>query len=209
MLASASPRRRALLAHIGLRFEVQASQIDETAITAETPRALAMKLAALKASDVASRLAPPQIALGADTVVALGSEVFGKPTDQADAERMLRALRGNTHDVITGVAVAAPGGACLVDAVTTRVTMLSFDDATLQRYLASGEPMDKAGGYAIQGLGGGLIAAHEGCWCNVVGLPLICALRLLSGEIDISAHPVPCTCEPWPHVRPGPPPWEK
>jgi septum formation protein len=209
VLASGSPRRRDLLAHVGIPFDVMISAVDEASVRAETPRALALKLAYLKATDVATRLVPPACALGADTVVALDNEVFGKPTDRADAARMLRALRGRTHRVITAVAAAFAGGRCLVDAVETGVTMRDFTDEEMESYLDTGEPLDKAGAYAIQGEGGALIAGHEGCWCNVVGLPLIAALRLLQSDLDVSLYPITCRCEPWPHVRPGPPPWEK
>lgn len=209
ILASQSPRRRTLLEHIGFNFEVIPSDVDEESITAANPRALAVKLAYMKAATVADQAEPPALILAADTVVAMGNEVFGKPVDWADAARMLRALRGKTHQVITGVAVAVAGGRCEVDATSTDVTMRDFSDDEIEAYIATGEPMDKAGAYAIQERGGTLVASHDGCWCNVVGLPLINALRLMGDEIDASAHPVPCTCETWPHHRSGPMPWEK
>ncbi len=209
VLASRSPRREEILRGIGLPIEVLPSDVDESGVTAESPRALALKLASLKAVDVAAQLDPPALVIGADTVVALGEEIFGKPTDRSDAERMLRTLRGQTHRVISAVAVAAAEGGCQIDAAETAVTMRAFSDAEIAAYLDTGEPMDKAGAYAIQGHGGALVATHEGCLCNVVGLPLIRLLRLLQTSLDLSAFPVPCTCEPWPHVRPGPFPWEK
>ena len=209
VLASNSPRRCDLLTAIGIDFDVIGSDVDENAVTAESPIALATKLAFLKATDVAERLEPPAAAIGADTVVVLGHEIFGKPADRADAARMLRALRGQTHSVITGVAVAMAAGVCQVASCESEVSMRDFSDAEIEAYLDTGEPMDKAGAYAIQGIGSSLIASLHGCMCNVVGLPLIQTLRLLIGEIDIAVHPVPCTCEQWPHVRPGPPPWEK
>jgi nucleoside triphosphate pyrophosphatase len=209
VLASNSPRRRDLLGVLGLECEVIPSCVDECGITAETPTALAVQLAFLKATDVAERVAAPAAVLGADTVVALDREVFGKPTDRADAARMLEALRGKTHSVITGVALAMVGRSCQVTSCETAVTMREFGDAEIEAYIDSGEPLDKAGAYAIQGLGGSLIDSHEGCWCNVVGLPLIHMLGLLREEMDVSCHPVTCTCLPWPHVIDGPQPWEK
>jgi septum formation protein len=208
VLASQSPRRRALLEHLGLPHEVIAPDVDEESLCVKDPRALATQLAFLKATEVAERLEPPAIVIGADTVVALGGEVFGKPKDAVDAERMLRALRGETHSVITGLAVATVGEGCELCSETTQVTMRRFSDAELRGYVRSGEPMDKAGAYAIQGLGAALIEGHTGCWCNVVGLPLIALLGLLSGAVDVAAHPISCTCVPWPHHREGALPWE-
>jgi septum formation protein len=198
-----------LLESLGLAFDVMPSLVVETTVTAEKPRALALELATLKATEVARRAEPPALSLAADTIVVLEDEVLGKPADRADAERMLRALRGVTHQVITAVALAESSGGCVVDARETSVTMRDYSEEEIQAYLDSGEPMDKAGAYAIQGAGAALVERHTGCQCNVVGLPLILALRLLESRMDVSACPVPCTCEPWPHVRPGPPPWVK
>jgi septum formation protein len=198
-----------MLSHIGVPFDVIPSDVDESSVTSTNPRALAMKLALMKADDVSQRLPADHVILAADTVVALEGEVFGKPNDRADAERMLRALRGVTHSVITGVAVAVSGGRCEVDAVETRVTMRDFDDEELNWYLDTGEPLDKAGAYAIQGHGSRLIDSYDGCHCNVVGLPLIRSLRMLGDFMDVSGFPLPCTCEPWPHTRPTPFPWAK
>ncbi|MBN1475635.1 septum formation protein Maf [Candidatus Sumerlaeota bacterium] len=209
ILASNSPRRRDLLSALGLDCEVIPSSVDESEVRAGSPTALAVQLAYLKATDVAERVAAPAAVIGADTVVALGLEIFGKPLDRADAWRMLRALRGETHSVITGVALAMAGRSCQVTSCETSVTMRDFSDAELEAYIDSGEPLDKAGAYAIQGLGGSLIESHEGCWCNVVGLPLIHLLGLLREEMDVSRHPVTCRCLPWPHVVDGPQPWEK
>jgi septum formation protein len=209
ILASSSPRRRDLLETLGLECEIVPSDVDESGFTAETPTALAVQLAFLKANDVAERVEPPAAVIGADTVVALGREIFGKPLDRDDAVRMLRALRGKTHSVITGVALAMAKQACQVTSCETSVTMRDFSDAEMEAYIDSGEPLDKAGAYAIQGLGGSLIESHDGCWCNVVGLPLIHMLGLLQEEMDVSAYPVTCRCLPWPHVIDGPQPWEK
>lgn len=127
--------------------------------------------------------APPAIVLGADTEVVLDGHLLGKPQDAADAARMLRLLRDREHQVITGLAVVATGpgvdAAPETAAVTTRVRMAAYDDAAIEAYVATGEPLDKAGAYAVQGLGGRLVAAVDGCFTNVVGLPLTTTRALL------------------------------
>jgi septum formation protein len=124
---------------------------------------------------------PPAVVLGADTEVVLDGRLLGKPTDADDATRMLRALRGRVHEVITGVALveAGPSGREETTAVTTRVEMAAYADEVIGRYVGSGEPLDKAGGYAVQGGGGRLVARVEGCYTNVVGLPLSTTRRML------------------------------
>lgn len=122
----------------------------------------------------------PAVVLGADTEVVLGGRYLGKPRDAADAARMLRALSGRTHEVITGVAlVEAPEGREETAAVTTRVTMTESSEAEIAAYVATGEPLDKAGAYAVQGRGGSLVARVDGCFTNVVGLPVETTRRLL------------------------------
>lgn len=181
ILASASPRRRELLAEIGLPFEVAPGVIDESILSGVPPVQAVEALALAKARLVAATR-PLDVVLGADTAVVLGEEVFGKPIDRADARRMLAALRGRTHEVITGVALVATGGGReAVRSVVTSVTMRLFDDAELERYLDTPEPYDKAGAYAVQGLGGSLVASVEGCYTNVVGLP-ITTLRAMLRE---------------------------
>lgn len=209
VLASASPRRRRFLADLGFCLEVVPSGVDETQVDADTPRATAIQLAYLKVTDVARGRPAGDVVVGADTVVVLGDRVLGKPQDARDARAMLSSLRGKTHRVITGVAVARAGAGCLLDACETAVTMRTFSGPEMEDYIRSGEPMDKAGAYAIQGRGASLVARHEGCWCNVVGLPLICLLKLLRQEIDLQPTPLPCSCAEWPHRLAGPPPWEK
>jgi septum formation protein len=126
--------------------------------------------------------APPALVLGADTEVVLDGRLLGKPGDRPDAARMLAALRGRTHEVITGLALVAapPGRGEETAAVTTRVTMGAYTDEEIERYVATGEPLDKAGAYAVQGLGSGLVAAVDGCFTNVVGLPLSTTRSLLA-----------------------------
>jgi septum formation protein len=129
---------------------------------------------------VARGLAQGAIVLGADTEVVLDGRLLGKPRDAADAARILKALRGRIHEVITGVAlVEAPAGREETAAVTTRVRMGDYTDAEIEAYVATGEPLDKAGAYAVQGLGGRLIAQVDGCFSNVVGLPVTTTRRLL------------------------------
>lgn len=144
-------------------------------------------MALAKAQAVAAALGPagaPAVVLGADTEVVLDGRLLGKPRDAADAVRMLRALRGREHEVITGLAVvdlgppgSAPGQETA--AVTSRVRMGDYSDAQIEAYVATGEPLDKAGGYAVQGLGGRLVAAVDGCLTNVIGLPLTTTRALL------------------------------
>lgn len=180
VLASASPRRRELLGLLGLPFEVSPSRYEEENPAAHPdPAAFAVHLALGKARDVAQR-ERGALVLGADTVVALGTRLYGKPRDAADASRMLRELSGKTHRVITGVALLCPArGVAESFAITTEVTFRPLDAAEIHAYVASGEPADKAGAYAIQGLGGLLIEGIRGDYPNVVGLPLTpLALRL-------------------------------
>jgi septum formation protein len=140
----------------------------------------AIALALAKARAVAAR-APGAVVLGADTIVLLGGEVLGKPGAPAEAVRMLRELRDRSHEVITGVAVVGPGASSeLTAAVVTRVTMRDYSDAEIERYVATGEPIDKAGAYAVQEAGGQLVAAVDGCYTNVVGLPVTTTRRLLA-----------------------------
>lgn len=204
ILASASPRRSELLHSVGLEFTIVPSHGEEPAPTAgETPEDYAVRMAVLKARDVAARQ-PGSLVLAADTVVALGDSILGKPLDEADALRMLEALcgkkRATAEERVAGVRRhAVTTGCCWLDgrhpvegggrmagrieeqagrgvesgfAVTTQVLMSLTDTAVLKRYIATGEPMDKAGGYAIQGRAGFLVRAIDGSYSNVVGLPL-------------------------------------
>lgn len=169
VLASASPRRRELLSQLDIRFTVSAADIDETPQTGEAAEAYVGRLAREKARVVASRH-PGAWVLAADTTVALGAELLGKPRDAEEAQAMLTRLSGRTHDVYTGVALAGRHEETLV--VRTRVTFRSLSPGEMSWYANSGEPLDKAGAYAIQGKGGFLVAGVEGSPSNVVGLPL-------------------------------------
>lgn len=180
VLASASPRRQELLARLSIPFTVEPSHIPE--LHPPGPPAAALAAVALdKARAVARRwTAGRAVILGADTEVVLDGRYMGKPRDATDAVRILSALGGRTHEVITGVAlVEAPTGREATTAVTTRVTMAAATQEEIAAYVATGEPFDKAGGYAVQGLGAQLVAHVDGCLSNVVGLPVETTRRLL------------------------------
>lgn len=187
VLASASPRRQELLRNAGIPFTVSPANIPEVPLSGESPRACAERLAREKADAVLVRH-PGKFVLGADTIVVVDDEILGKPRDEADAVRMLRLLSGRTHQVITGV--------CLVGKLrtenqkleigfqdtrseTTLVTMTTLSDEDIRSYIASGEPMDKAGAYAIQGMASRWIPRIEGDYFNVVGLPVALVRRML------------------------------
>ncbi len=181
ILASASPRRRDLLAQAGYRFEVEASFVPELRRPEEDAIRFATRLAREKAEEVFARqFSPePKLVLGADTVVVCDGEVLGKPADAADAARMLRLLSGRTHHVVTGVAVVWGPAAAEVAAEVTQVTVLTLSPEDVARYVAGGEPMDKAGAYAIQGYAARWIPRINGCYFNVVGLPLALVASML------------------------------
>lgn len=167
MLASGSPRRRQLLDALGVPYVQQSADIDERA-------------AAHPALAKAEHLARPGIVtLAADTMIELGSERIGKPADSDDATGMLRALAGRTHVVRTEVAVVGAAHRRIWFGVRSRVTMRPRDDAVIATYVATGEPLDKAGSYALQGAGGALVESYEGCYSNIVGLPLCYAFAAL------------------------------
>jgi septum formation protein len=182
ILASASPRRRELLMQIGLEFDVVPAHIDETRRAGEDPAAYVQRLALEKARAVHA-LHPESFVLGADTTVEVDGHALEKPTDRADAERMLRGLAGRTHDVHTGIAVLSPtqspGPAQRTHLETTSVTFASIDEGELAHYLDSGEPYDKAGAYGIQGYAARWIPHVDGDYFNVMGLPLAATVRLL------------------------------
>lgn len=173
VLASGSPRRRELLASLGLTFVVDAADIDETELAGEDPLSYVVRLARTKAEHVAARHEPGTIVIGADTTVELDGTILGKPSDPAHAASMLASLSGRTHHVHTGMAVVVSGVPDpWVGVSTTDVTFRALDATAIERYVATGEPLDKAGAYAIQGLGGSLVARVSGNVQNVVGLPL-------------------------------------
>jgi septum formation protein len=187
VLASASPRRKELLAQAGFTFTVAPASIPEEPKPGESPIAYVARLAREKAQAVYAQQATqqnedkPLLVLGADTtVVAPNGEIFGKPTDAADAARMLRLLAGATHQVITGVAVVAQGS-IETAAEVTHVTMLTMSEEEIAAYIATGEPADKAGAYAIQGRAARWIPRVHGCYFNVVGLPLTLVASMIEG----------------------------
>lgn len=187
VLASASPRRADLLRQLGVPFEVVPSGIAET-LPPGPVREAVQALALAKARAVAGRVGLA-VVLGADTAVVLAGEVFGKPESPEDARRMLRALRGREHEVITAVAlVEAPSGREETAAVVSRVLMREYSEAEIEAYVASGEPFDKAGAYAVQAAAGALVAKVDGCYTNVVGLPLTTTSRLLEAWGIISTR---------------------
>jgi len=177
VLASASPRRQELLRNAGVAFEVQPAHIPEDPLPGEGARACAERLAREKALAVAEKR-PTDVVLGADTVVVIDGQILGKPADAADAAHMLRMLSGLQHEVITGICLVA-GGQWWVASETTRVTLSAISDAEIADYVASGEPMDKAGAYAIQGVASRWIPRIEGDYSNVVGLPVGLVCRML------------------------------
>lgn len=179
ILASASPRRRELLDQIGVRYRVQVADVDETLQPGEAPAAYVTRLALAKARAVAALPAAAGLpVLGADTTVVVDGDVLAKPVDAADAVRMLTRLAGREHQVLTAVALVAGTRADTRLSVTT-VRFRPLAAATIDRYVATGEPMDKAGGYGIQGLGGALVASLTGSYTGVVGLPIAETVDLL------------------------------
>jgi len=196
VLASASPRRQELLHNAGISFTVQPADIDETPLPGESPRECAERLAREKAVAI-WREHPHELVLGADTVVAIDRVILGKPADAADAERMLRLLSGRVHEVTTGVCLSrsradsqTTGKPEIVSSSeTTLVTMIDFSDDEIRAYIATGEPMDKAGAYAIQGGASRWIPRIDGDYSNVVGLPVARVVRMLQEINGTSGTP--------------------
>lgn len=199
ILGSASPRRRELLAQIGARFEVRTSGREEV-YHSTVPEEIVRELAIMKAENVAEDLADEQgrtpedtIVIGADTIVVLDGKILGKPKDEKDAADMIRALQGRSHEVYTGVAIldydARGEKNVSVRAVGTKVYVNSMDEAEISAYIATGEPMDKAGAYGIQGRFAAYIDRIEGDYYNVVGLPVSYVYQALKrlGALCLSA----------------------
>jgi septum formation protein len=188
ILASASPRRAQILRDAGISFSVLSSAIDETPYPNETPHQLVQRLANAKAELVAARAVGPAILVAADTVVVIDGQILGKPRSTDDARRMLQLFSGRTHSVITGVSVIRlPEMERRQFIDTTLVTFANLSRDQISRYLATEEPYDKAGAYAIQGHAGRYIPRIEGCYFNVVGLPLshlVAALHELGWSED-------------------------
>lgn len=181
VLASASPRRLELLRQIGLAPDaVDAAELDETPQPRETPRRLAQRLAEAKAARIAERHGAAYV-LAADTVVAVGRRILPKAADPVEVRSCLELLSGRAHRVLTGVAVAAPGGRLASRLVESRLHFKRLTAVEIERYLASGEGMGKAGGYAIQGRAGAFVISLQGSYSGVVGLPLYETANLLDG----------------------------
>ena len=180
ILASGSPRRRTLLGELGIPFRIEVSDADESANPAMSATDQAMALAERKARAVAANH-DDGLVLGADTIVVLAGALLGKPAGETDARHMLRRLSGRPHQVITGLAlIEAATGATERSAVTSTVHMRLLNDDQIAGYVVTGEPLDKAGAYAIQGIGAGLIAGFDGCYTAIVGLPLCETAALLT-----------------------------
>jgi len=183
ILASASPRRQDLLRSAGIEFAVQPADVDETPLAGEGARECAERLAREKALKVAQSR-PDDVVLGADTVVVVKGEMLAKPVDPADAARMLRMLSGREHQVITGVCIVQPGssGQRSAERTASEMTLVTINELSedeIREYVATGEPMDKAGAYAIQGIASRWIPRIEGDYSNVVGLPVALVYRML------------------------------
>jgi septum formation protein len=185
VLASASPRRQELLRSAGFAFEVQPADIPENALPGEDAKKCAERLAREKALAVALQR-PHDTVLGADTIVAVDGQLLGKPADTADAARMLRLLSGRDHEVITGVCLVVKGQPFVASEIT-RVTVDRITDQEIADYVATGEPMDKAGAYAIQGIASRWIPRIEGDYSNVVGLPVALVYRLIRAHASTSS----------------------
>ncbi len=183
LLASASPRRLELLRALGLEPLVRPADVDETLRPGEDPHDAAERLARTKAAAVAEGAPAGAVVLAADTIVVLDGEALGKPVDEADARRMLHALRGRTHDVVTGVALSRDGR-LVSGRETTEVLFAPMTDDEVDAYVASGEPADKAGAYALQGLGGLFVERITGTPSNVIGLPFR-LVRQLGTEVGL------------------------
>jgi septum formation protein len=176
ILASASPRRADLLTAAGVAFEVRAVDVDEQPFDGESADGYVARVAADKAT--ACPAAADAVVLAADTVVVVDGRILGKPADEADAARMLRLLSGRGHDVLTAVAVRR-GGTVAVEVDSTAVVFAPLSDADIAWYVASGEPRDKAGAYAVQGLASRFVQRIDGSYSNVVGLPVALVCRML------------------------------
>ena len=186
ILASASPRRRELLEQIGLSFQIIPSLVEEKELPGESPDAHVVRLSLEKASEVAARdQTTARWIIGSDTIVLCDNRILGKPADAIQATSMLRLLSGREHRVLSGFAVIdKESGQQRAEAVSTKVKFRQLTDEEIARYIATGEPMDKAGAYAIQGLGVCFVAGIEGSYTNVVGLPL-CRLTLALKELGV------------------------
>ena len=182
ILASKSPRRKELLSMLGLNFTVQTADIDETMDPSQTPAHEVAAVSARKAAKIAQQH-PDDIVVAADTIVVIDGKILGKPKDEEDAARMLRLLSGRTHTVYTGLSVSR-GGARQTEVVATEVTFRNLTDAEIRAYIKTGEPMDKAGSYGIQGYGSMFVSRLNGDYFCVMGLP-VCTLAGMLRELGV------------------------
>lgn len=197
VLASGSPRRRELLARLGVAFYVHTADIDESQRTGETPEALVQRLARQKAQAVAARW-PERVVLGADTVVVLDGTVLGKPADAAEATAMLHSLRGRAHRVLSAVYACHADIGLEAGALNeTLVTMRDYSDAEIAAYVASGDPMDKAGAYAIQNREFAPVARIDGCYSGVMGFPLADVAEVLRAVGVAASADIVAVCQPF------------
>jgi MAF protein len=196
LLASNSPRRKQLLALGGWEFTTAPANVDETVLPGETPRDYVTRLAEAKARVSAREASPQQVVVGSDTAVIIDGDILGKPADSTEAIAMLRRLRGRTHQVYTGIAVYRPAdGKLAADLCITDVPMRDYGDDEIQRYVATGDPLDKAGAYAIQHPGFQPVASMSGCFASVMGLPH-CHLARLLKEFDMKpGADLPANCQ--------------
>jgi len=179
ILASQSPRRSELLKSMNLSFEILPSQVDEVFRQDRSPAENALSIAEEKARWIYERN-KNNFVIGADTIVVLDNKIIGKPADENHARRILNDLSGKEHEVITGVALIDPEGNLYQEAAVSKVKFKTLSNETIDEYIKTGEPMDKAGAYAIQGQGSVLIDSHSGSWSNIVGLPTEVMNKLLS-----------------------------
>lgn len=196
MLASNSPRRRQLLALGNWAFSVKVVDIDETPLADELPKNYVLRLAQAKALAVSEKAFPENIIIGSDTTVVDGDSILGKPNDARNAESMLKQLRGRTHQVYTGIALyRVQDGKMLTELSITDVLMRNYSNEEITAYIDTGDPMDKAGAYAIQHPEFNPVASKQGCYAGVMGLPMCHVLRALQ-KFDISpATDVPAACQ--------------
>lgn len=188
LLASASPRRAELLRAAGIVFDIQPADVDESVVPGESPPEYVARVALSKACAIA-RVAAGRIVLAADTAVVIDDHILGKPTDGRDAERMLRLLSGRAHYVLTGVCVVHPEEAADTRIESTLVEFAPLTAAEIDWYVASGEPMDKAGAYAVQGLASRFVTRIDGSYSNVVGLPVALAYQMLARPPHLGLRP--------------------
>lgn len=196
LLASNSPRRKQLLALGNWNFNIVVSDVDESQLADETPKDYVLRLAQAKALAVVEKAHPENIIIGSDTAVVDGNEILGKPKDEMDAVRMLKQLRGHTHQVFTGVAVYhVDGESMLTELCVTDVPMRNYSDDEIQAYVKTGDPLDKAGAYAIQHPDFQPVESMSGCYASVMGLPMCHVLRTLK-KLDVYAMAdVPLGCQ--------------